>query len=181
MPAAEIPIPCWPRLIFKRVRRVNRRFGRPAEHDIDTTMVGSYIPHVCRAGKGEWDEQPEERHGRVRKEPDVMTRKSNAGYRITFRDVAEDKFVTIKARRIAESTLGPAFVEVSDVFFDDGKLIVNPQEEALRDRFNQIQRLHVAIYHIAIIEELGTGTARLKLPRSKDGANVVILEPAPPY
>lgn len=108
-----------------------------------------------------------------------MPNKSGAGYRITYRDVTEDKFVTIKARKITESSLGPTFVEVSEFFFDDGKLIVNPQEEALRDRFSKIHRLHVAIYHIATIEELGTGAARLKLPKPKGGTNVVILEPTP--
>ena len=42
-----------------------------------------------------------------------MAKKSGAGYRITYRDVAEDKFVVVKARRIAESSLGPAFVRAS--------------------------------------------------------------------
>lgn len=102
-----------------------------------------------------------------------MARKDQSLFRVTYRDVTTDKFVVIKVRRISDSSLGPAFVEMSDFVFDADSLIVNPQEEEMKEHFSAVRRMHLAIYHIVSVEELGAGRSGLKLQRGK--TNVVVL------
>ncbi len=94
-------------------------------------------------------------------------------YRVIYKDPAKDAVRTLKARTIRDSSLGPTFVELSEFIFDDSKLIVNPEEEELKEHYANVERLHLAIFNILTIEEIGPNPGGLKL--STERANVVVL------
>jgi len=103
-----------------------------------------------------------------------MTDKAKTNYyRVIYKDPAKDTVRTLKARTIRDSSLGPTFVELSEFIFDNSKLIVNPEEEELKEHYANVERLHLAIFNILTIEEIGPNSGGLKL--STERANVVVL------
>jgi len=58
-----------------------------------------------------------------------MPKKKETFYIITYRDPEEKKVRTLKARAVADSSLGISFVAISDFVFDTDSLVVNPEEE----------------------------------------------------
>lgn len=102
-----------------------------------------------------------------------MPKKEETHFVVTYKDVKDNKVLTIKAKNIRDSSLGPAFVELSDFIFDQSALIVDPASEEIRDHFADVKRLHLSIYHILTIEEVGQTNRGMKL--KKDKTNVVVL------
>lgn len=94
-------------------------------------------------------------------------------YIITYRDPRDDKIISLVARRIEDSNLGLSFIAVSDFIFKENSLIINPQEEALKDRFAKTKKLHLSIYTILSIEEVGEAVKGIKF--KKDKSNLLIL------
>ena len=90
-------------------------------------------------------------------------------YQITYRDQRDGHVVSIKARDIRDSSLGLGFVRISGFVFEpEGAALVNPIEEQLRHRFAKVKSLHLSIYSILAVEELGVENRGLsfKLDRS---------------
>ncbi len=102
-----------------------------------------------------------------------MRKKPETCYRITYREPAEGKIQTLKARTVTDSTLGISFVSISDFIFDTDSLVVNPNEETQQKRFEDVKSLHLSIYTILSIEEVGKSNQGLKF--KKDKSNLVVL------
>ncbi len=102
-----------------------------------------------------------------------MPRKEETHFVVTYRDTKADKVLSLKARHIRDSSLGPAFVELSDFLFDSSSLILDPAAEEIKEHFKDVRRLHLSIYHILTIEEIGKSNRGLGLKKEK--SNVVVL------
>lgn len=92
-------------------------------------------------------------------------------YVINYRDPKSNEIVQIRARKIRDSSLGLSFVEVSDFLFDSGGLVIKPAEEQLRKRLEFVKSLHLSIYSILSVEEVGD----IKLTFKTDRSNLVAL------
>jgi len=102
----------------------------------------------------------------------AQTAKNNH-YLITYREPKDGKIVTLRAKTVTDSSLGLSFIAISDFLFDTGSLVVNPAEEDLRKRFENVKTFHMSIYTIISIEEIGTGNKGLRF--KKDKSNLVVL------
>lgn len=96
----------------------------------------------------------------------MATKKDSSYYLIHYRDPKDGQIVALKARRIEDSTLGLSFVRVSDFFFSTDSVVVQPTEVQLEKRFQNVQSLHLSIYSIVSIEELGE--KKLKFRKTKN-------------
>lgn len=76
---------------------------------------------------------------------------------------------------MGDSDLGPGFICVSDFIFETGSRIANPAEEALKRRFENTRRLHLNVFTIQAIAEVGSEHPGLKL--DTDRSNLVVLPP----
>jgi hypothetical protein len=94
---------------------------------------------------------------------------------VTYR-TPEEGIATLRVRRVEDSELGPAFVCLSEFVFDTGSRIANPAEEQLARRFESTRRLHLNLFAIQSIAEVGVDHPGLKL--DPDRPNVVVL-PSP--
>jgi len=92
---------------------------------------------------------------------------------ISFRDHRDGKVVSIRAKNVSDSSLGLGFIAISDFIFDTGGVVVNPAEEDLKKRFEGVKTLHLSIYSILSIEEVGPGHKGLKFKQDK--SNLVVL------
>lgn len=94
---------------------------------------------------------------------------------VTFRDPAEGEITRLRARRVGDSELGLGFVALSDFVFDTSGVIVDPKQDALRRRFGDVKRLHLNLYAILTVEEVGADNPGLRF--EKDRSNLVVLRP----
>jgi len=95
-------------------------------------------------------------------------------YAVTYRDSKDNSIVTLKVRKIEDSSLGLTFVALSDFIFETSSVLVNPEEEARQKRFANIKTLHLAIYSVISIAEMGPETPKLAFKNDK--SNLVILQ-----
>ena len=102
-----------------------------------------------------------------------MNKKKETYYIITYREPVEGGIQTLKARTVTDSTLGISFVAISDFIFDTESLVVNPKEETRQKQFEDVNSLHLSIYTILSIEEVGKSHQGLKF--KKDKSNLVVL------
>ncbi len=94
---------------------------------------------------------------------------------ITYREPQEGKLVSLKARTVTDSSLGLSFIAISDFVFSTSGFVVNPAEEDLKKRFENVKSLHLSIYNIISIEEVGEEHEGLSF--NKDKSNLVVLSP----
>jgi hypothetical protein len=94
-------------------------------------------------------------------------------YVITYRDPKDNKIVSIKAGRVTDSSLGLSFIAIADFVFTTSMLVVNPEEEDLKRRLADVKTLHISIYTIMSIEEVGP--AHKGLHFKKDKSNLLVL------
>lgn len=100
---------------------------------------------------------------------------ANTYFVITYRDPKEGKIVECKAKTIADSSLGLSFIAISDfVFTSRNSVVVDPTEEYLQKRLENVKSLHLSIYSIVSIEEVGQ---QVGLKFVKDKSNLVMLNP----
>jgi hypothetical protein len=92
---------------------------------------------------------------------------------ITFRDPRSSEIKTLRARSVSDSQLGLSFVAISDFVFEPDSVIVNPEEEALQSRLENVRSLHLSIYAILSVEEVGTTHSGLEF--THDRSNLVVL------
>lgn len=94
-------------------------------------------------------------------------------YVITYRDPKDNKIVSINAGMVTDSSLGLSFIAISDFVFSSSMLVVNPEEEDLKRRLADVKTLHLSIYTIISIEEVGP--AHKGLHFKKDKSNLLVL------
>lgn len=94
-------------------------------------------------------------------------------FQITWRDAERDETLTVKARKVEDSTLGLSFIRISEFVFEDGSLVVNPQQELLRQRLRHVTSLHLSIHRVLSIAELGPEHAGLTF--THDRSNLVVF------
>jgi hypothetical protein len=94
-------------------------------------------------------------------------------YSITYREPQEGKVKTLKAQTVTDSSLGLSFVAISDFVFDTASRVVNPAEEDRKRQFEGVKTLHLSIYTIISIEEVGAEHCGLRFKRDK--SNLVVL------
>jgi hypothetical protein len=92
-------------------------------------------------------------------------------YAVTFRADAGET-VTLRARKVTDSELGPSFLCLSDFVFSEGRL-VDPTQERLQRRFADTRRLHLNVFAIQTIEEVGTDHPGLTL--DADRSKLILL------
>jgi len=91
-------------------------------------------------------------------------------FRVRFQ--TEERRYSLLARNVRESEFF-GFIEISDILFDDvGRLIVSPEEEALRKEFNGVETIAVPHQYIRRIDRLSegpeTGSSYLKIVESQN-------------
>lgn len=96
---------------------------------------------------------------------------------MTYRNPEDSAVSTLKVRTVEDSDLGPGFICLSDFVWDRSRL-ANPTEEALKARFADTRRLHLSVFMILSIAEIGTDHPGLEL--ENDRSNLVILPPPKP-
>jgi len=106
----------------------------------------------------------------------MSEKKTRAYFVVTYRDPVEGKTVVLRARRVDDSPLGLSFIRLSDFVFDTEGLVVKPEEENLRKRMERTSCIHLSIYHVISIEEVGMERAGLKFKADK--ANLFVLPTA---
>ncbi len=94
-------------------------------------------------------------------------------YIISYRDSKDNKTLEIKAKKVTDSSLGLSFIAISDFIFDTSSLVVNPAEEDLKRKLEHVKTLHISIYTILSIEEVGSAHKGLKF--KKDKSNLIVL------
>ncbi len=99
--------------------------------------------------------------------------KDKTHYVITYRDPKDNKIVNLKAGSVTDSSLGLSFIAISDFIFSSSMLVVNPEEEDLKRRLTDVKTLHISIYTIISIEEVGP--AHRGLHFKKDRSNLLVL------
>jgi len=107
-------------------------------------------------------------------------KKEETFYLITYRNAKDTKVLTLKARTVTDSSLGLSFVAISDFVFDTRSIVINPEEEDQRRQFEGVKTLHLSIYSIISIEEVGPEHKGLKFKKDKSHLVVVSTEPVPP-
>lgn len=92
-------------------------------------------------------------------------------YLVTFKDldnILEKANITLKVKKITDSELGLGFIKISDFLFENSGVIVDPNTEKLRQRFEQTKSLHLSLYHIISIEEVGDDHKGMKFVNDKN-------------
>lgn len=97
----------------------------------------------------------------------------NTFYQIHYRDPRDGRHQSIKAKKIKDSSLGLSFISISDFVFDDDSPIVNPDEEAKKLEFEHVKTLHLSIYSILSVTEVGEHKKGLSF--KKDKSNLLVL------
>ena len=96
---------------------------------------------------------------------------TDSHYVIVWHDPEADEVVTLRAREVADSALGLSFLRIADFVFEDQGPLVNPKEESLRRRLENVRSLHVSIHRVLSISEIGPGHAGLSFDH--DRSNLV--------
>ena len=99
--------------------------------------------------------------------------KKESLYLINYKDPNENKTLSLKARKIADSPLGLGFIYISDFVFEnkDG-ILIQPEQERLEKILQDTTSLHLPMYSILSVQELSP-SSHLKL--SKQRMNLVSI------
>ena len=82
-------------------------------------------------------------------------KKDKTLYLIQYREPKDGSYQSIKAQKIQDSPLGLSFIAISDFVFDSSPIVINPNEEAKKLEFEKVKTLHLSIYSIQSICEMG--------------------------
>ncbi|MCP3924976.1 MAG: DUF1820 family protein [Desulfobacterales bacterium] len=94
-------------------------------------------------------------------------------YIITYKSATDGEVLTLKATTVFDSPLGLSFIAISDFIFNTDSLIVNSAEEDQRKKFESVNTIHLSIYTIISIEEVGKDHQGLNFKNDK--SNLVVL------
>lgn len=98
-------------------------------------------------------------------------------YLVSYRDPKDGNAVSIKAKSIQDSSLGLSFVAISDFVFETNSILVNPDEEAKKIEFENVKTLHLSIYSILSVTEIGEHSRSLHFKNDK--SNLLVINPEP--
>jgi hypothetical protein len=98
-------------------------------------------------------------------------------YLVTYRDPKDGQTISLKATKVTDSSLGLSFIALSDFIFESDMLVVNPAEEDLKKRFSSVKTIHLSIYSVLSIEEVGLEQKDLSF--EKDKSNLVVFPSTP--
>lgn len=101
-------------------------------------------------------------------------------YLVNYRDPRDGGHQSLKAKKIKDSSLGLSFVSISDFVFDENSILVNPEEEAKKLELENVKTLHLSIYSILSISEIGAHKKDLSFKNDKSNLLVLTNEPAGP-
>ncbi len=107
----------------------------------------------------------------------MAQKKQDTFFIISYREPKDGKVVTLKAKTVTDSSLGLSFVAISDFVFNTTSVVINPEEEEKKKHFEDVKTLHLSIYSIISIEEVGPEHKGLKF--KKDKSNLVVLSGEP--
>lgn len=93
---------------------------------------------------------------------------------VTYRDQKEGQILELKVGQIYDSSLGLSFICLEDFIFENHSPIIDPEEESKRKRFENIKSLHLSIYSIISIAEIGTDTPKLAFKNDK--AKLLVMQ-----
>jgi len=110
----------------------------------------------------------------------MAKKKEETFFLITYRDAKDAKVLTLKAKTVTDSSLGLSFVAISDFVFDTQSVVINPEEEDQKRQFEGVRTLHLSIYAIISIEEVGENHKGLKFKKDKSNLVVLASEPSSP-
>jgi hypothetical protein len=107
-------------------------------------------------------------------------KKDPSYYVVTYRDQANAAVVSLKVRAIEDSSLGLGFVALSGFIFEQDSILVHPEEDAKRKKFENVKTLHLSVYSILSIAEMGQESPKLAF--KNDRANLLMMpsQPSPP-
>lgn len=100
-------------------------------------------------------------------------------YVISYRDPKDGSIQSLKAKSISDSTLGLSFIAISDFLFNSSSILVDPEEEFLKKNFENIKTLHLSIYSVLSIAEMGPKTPKLAFKNDKSNLFVLPQSPQP--
>lgn len=92
---------------------------------------------------------------------------------VSYRDPLDSKLVELCANKVEDSELGLSFVAVSEFIFEDRSLVVDPAAEDLKRTFENVKTLHLSLYSILSIQEVGRKNRGLQFKQAK--SNLVVL------
>ena len=98
-------------------------------------------------------------------------------YLVTYRDPKDGQTISLKAKKVTDSSLGLSFIALSDFMFESDMLVVNPAEDDLKKRFSSVKTIHLSIYSVLSIEEVGLEQKDLAF--EKDKSNLVVFPSTP--
>ena len=104
--------------------------------------------------------------------------KEKTHYIVNYRDPREGEIVSLKARKVTDSSMGLSFIRVSDFLFETQGAIIQPSEEQLQKQLENVKSLHLSLYSIISIEEVGASHKGLTF--EKDKSNLLVLPAEPP-
>ena len=90
-------------------------------------------------------------------------------FQVTYRDSEKQKVCTLRCRKVEDSSLGLSFITLKDFVFNTQGAIVNPVEDELKTKFENTKSLHLSLYSIVSIEEIGEGHPGLKFDKDRSG------------
>jgi hypothetical protein len=108
---------------------------------------------------------------------DSLMLKESECYVVSYKDPKDGTIVSLKVKSISDSTLGLSFVALSGFLFESSTILVNPEEESMKKKFENIKTLHLSIYSVISIAEMGTETPRLAFRNDK--SNLFVLQQPP--
>ena len=86
---------------------------------------------------------------------------------VNYRDPKEGTLTSLKVTNIEDSSLGLSFVALSGFIFESSSILVDPQLESQKVQFENIETLHLSIYSIVSIAEVGLHKKRLEFKHDK--------------
>ena len=87
---------------------------------------------------------------------------------VTYRNPEKsDETIEVRVRNVEDSVLGTAFISLSNFVFGSPTGLINPRDEYAKNRFSNTKTLHLSIYNVVTIEEVGDENPGLKLARKE--------------
>ena len=75
---------------------------------------------------------------------------------VTYRNPEKSsEIIEVRVHSVDDSVLGPAFIALSGFLFHSATGLINPRDEYAKKRFQKTKTLHISIYNIITIEEVG--------------------------